>query len=272
MNQPTSKYQRPPLRWAGGKFTLLPEITKLLPEGKRLVEPFVGSGVVFLNTNYKKYFLCDSNTDLINLFKTIQYHGKQFAADLSELFIPENNNKTIYYQLRDTFNSSKDNYQRALLFLYLNRHCFNGLCRYNSKGIYNVPFGLLEKPYFPATELAIFYEKSQFAEFRCQDYQTTLKSLRQTDVVYCDPPYVPLNQTANFTAYQSQKFTMDDQQQLATLAKDLQKKQIPVLLSNHDLPFTRSAYHGAKIKAVHVQRNISCKKQRSRANELLALF
>ena len=123
---------KPFLKWAGGKYKIIDKIQKSLPNGRRLIEPFVGSGAVFLNIDFEEYLLADINSDLINLYKQVQEHGKDFANYASALFKPENNTQTAFYDLRAEFNACTDVARKSAIFVYLNRHCFNGLCRYNS--------------------------------------------------------------------------------------------------------------------------------------------
>ena len=158
--------------------------------------------------------------------------------------------------------------------MYLNRHGYNGLCRYNnSRREFNVPFGSYVRPYFPEAEMNFFHEKSQSARFLCEDFSATLRRVRKGHVVYCDPPYVPLSSTANFTAYRPGRFCKHEQLHLAHLAQRLAVRGIPVLVSNHDTEFTRKAYVAANIKRIAVSRLISCNaSKRTAVNELLALF
>ncbi len=128
-----------------------------------MIEPFVGAGSVFLNTEFESYILADINNDLINLYNIVKLRTDDFVRDARVLFTGDFNHSELFYQLRQEFNASTDAYRRALLFLYLNRHCYNGLCRYNLSGEFNVPFGRYKKPYFPEAELYWFAEKSQNA-------------------------------------------------------------------------------------------------------------
>ncbi len=121
--------------------------------------------------------------------------------------------------MRQLFNQTTDPYQRSLLFLFLNRHCYNGLCRYNQSGFFNVPFGKYKKPYFPEAELEAFAEKAKKATFVCMDYQQLFAQLPAEAAVYCDPPYVPLSKTASFTSYAKNSFNLDDQADLANLSE-----------------------------------------------------
>lgn len=181
----------------------------------------MGAGSVFLNTDYDAYILADINSDLINLYNIVKLRTDDFVRDARTLFADEFNNSDQFYLLREEFNTSTEPYRRALLFLYLNRHCYNGLCRYNLRGEFNVPFGRYKKPYFPEEELYWFAEKSRNATFVCEHYRDTMAKAVAGAVVYCDPPYAPLSATANFTAYHTNSFSIADQQSLAHLAHQL---------------------------------------------------
>ncbi|KPD03738.1 adenine-specific DNA-methyltransferase [Moellerella wisconsensis] len=268
------KKRRAFLKWAGGKYPLVDDIKQHLPEGDCLIEPFVGAGSVFLNTSYDSYILADINSDLINLYNTVKFRTDEFIEQVRAVFTPEFNTSEQYYLMRSEFNLSRDPIRRSVLFLYLNRHCYNGLCRYNLRGEFNVPFGRYKKPYFPEDELLWFAEKSQNAIFVTQNYRDTLLSAQSGSVVYCDPPYAPLSETANFTAYHTNSFSALEQQNLAQLAYYLSSdRKIPVLISNHDTPATREWYHQAKLHIVKVRRTISSNiLNRNKVNELLALY
>lgn len=265
--------QRAFLKWPGGKYRVLDHIRSVLPEGNKLIEPFVGSGVVFMNTEYKSYLLNDINPDVIDLYQRLKQEGEHFINYARSFFVSRNNNEKKYYQLRARFNRLDRSLKRAALFLYLNRHGYNGLCRYNQSGIYNVPFGRYRKPYFPETEMFYFHEKAQRATFVCEDFEQTLMRARRKNVVYCDPPYIPLSQTACFTTYQKNGFGMQEQIRLSEMAKALSDRTIPVLISNHNTAFARQLYRKAKKNFFPVQRFISCAtEKRDSVQELLALF
>lgn len=267
------KKNRAFLKWAGGKFPLLEEIKRCLPEGECLIEPFVGAGSVFLNTDYQRYILADINRDLIELYKIVKQRPDDYVRESRLLFCEANNRADAYYHLRSEFNQSRDDFRRAQLFLYLNRHGYNGLCRYNLSGEFNVPFGRYRCPYFPENELYNFAERAQKATFICQSYDVSMSGLAPGAVVYCDPPYAPLSATANFTAYHTNSFSMQQQQHLAELAEMLRREHIPVLISNHDTALTRLLYEQAKLHEVCVRRSISSNGgARNKVNELLALF
>ena len=268
------KKNRAFLKWAGGKYPLVDEIRRYLPAGDCLIEPFVGAGSVFLNTEYDAYILADINSDLINLYNIVKLRTDDFVRDARVFFADEYNISEQFYRLREEFNTSADAYWRAQLFLYLNRHCYNGLCRYNLRGEFNVPFGRYKKPYFPEEELYWFAEKSRNATFVCEHYRDTMTKATRGAVVYCDPPYAPLSATANFTAYHTNSFSLADQQGLAQLAHQLSvESQVPVLISNHDTELTRDWYQHAEFFEVSARRTISRNiLGRSKVNELLALY
>jgi DNA adenine methylase len=267
---------RSALKWAGGKKRVIGEILKVLPVSgkKRLVEPFVGGGSVFLNIDFDEYLLIDMNKDLISLFNIIKTQSKSFITDAQPYFNGDNNCADRYYKLRKQFNGSDDVYERALLFLYLNRHGYNGLCRYNKSGGYNVPFGRYKHPYFPKAELTFFAEKAQKATFQQGDFETAFLQLKSHDVVYCDPPYSPINRTASFTAYAGNTFTDQDQIRLVACAENAKQQGVPTLISNHYVDFTKELYKEATKKELfQVQRSISQKgKGRVKVQEILALY
>ncbi|PSV25750.1 adenine-specific DNA-methyltransferase [Photobacterium sp. GB-27] len=268
------KKHRAFLKWAGGKYSLVEDIKRHLPPARKLVEPFVGAGSVFLNTDYDHYLLADINPDLINLYNILKHEPERYIEDARKLFTPEYNNKEAYLKIREEFNASDDPYLRSLYFLYMNRHGFNGLCRYNKKGGFNVPFGSYKKPYFPEAEMYYFSEKAKRATFVCEGYLQTFSRARKGCVVYCDPPYAPLSSTANFTSYSGNGFSLDDQATLADVAeKAAAERDIAVLISNHDTALTRRLYTGADLSVVKVKRTISRNGSgRNKVDELLALF
>lgn len=265
---------RPFLKWAGNKYQILHRIQQHLPEGKRLVEPFVGSGALFLNSDYERYLLADSNRDLINLYNLLKKEGPGFIEYCRQLFTAENNKAETYYALREEFNATDDVRRKSALFIYFNRHGYNGLCRYNKKGGFNVPFGRYKKPYFPAAEMLHFHHKSKKAIFKHQDFEKLVASTKPGDVIYCDPPYVPLSDSANFTTYSAGGFDLQQQHRLAEMADESLLRGIPVLISNHDTKLTRKIYKTASTKKFFdVRRFISCNGQkRNHAGEVLAVF
>jgi DNA adenine methylase len=275
MRQELFVYTKPFLKWAGGKYRVLGRILRELPAGARFVEPFAGSCAVYLNTRFPEALICDLNSDLINLYTQLQQEGEDFIRYCASFFTPDNNTRPGYLALRDRLNASAENRERAALLLYVNRHAFNGLVRYNAKGEFNVPFGKYKKPYFPLEELRNFYRKmcSTATKFIVSDFRSVFTQLKAGDIVYCDPPYVPLSQTASFTAYAGNAFHARDQRDLAVLAKEAWQKGIHVVLSNHDTEITRNLYSSAILKRFSVRRFISRDgANREAAPELIAVY
>lgn len=276
-----SEKQRAFLKWAGGKYRLTPAILQHLPpdlpEGVCFVEPFVGAGSVFLNMPFERYLLADINPDLIHLFNTVKTDLDRYLSASEALFLHSKaNSRDFYLERRTEFNLSQDPFVRSVLFLYLNRFGYNGLCRYNKKHEFNVPFGRYKKPYFPEKELRFFSQKAQKAEFICDNFQAIFHRLyTQPDnyLVYCDPPYAPLQQNSNFTQYAGGGFSLIQQKELALFAEQAQQQQIPVLISNHNTAFTRQIYQNAQLSEIKVQRSIGQKSySRQRVSELFAAF
>ncbi|MER2494286.1 Dam family site-specific DNA-(adenine-N6)-methyltransferase [Catenovulum sediminis] len=269
------KKQRAFLKWAGGKYNLVESIIDLLPKrSDTLVEPFVGAGSVFLNSDYKKYILNDINPDLINLYRHLKAQPEALIGDCAKLYQSQYNTEDAFYAIREEFNQEADSYRRSVLFTYLNRHGYNGLCRYNLSGKFNVPFGRYVKPYFPEHEMYFFARKAQKAEFTLLDFEESMRSAPLNAVIYCDPPYVSLSETAKFTQYSGAGFNHNDQQRLASTANELSiEGRNTVLISNHDTPFSRTLYQHARIKSTKVARVISQNVNNRRAvKEVLALY
>lgn len=262
------------LKWAGGKYSLVEKINKELPKSKILVEPFVGAGSVFLNSDFEHYFLNDINQDLIQLYLLLQQDVEVFIRASKFYFTPEYNQEKRFYELRDKFNSSDDIFERSLLFLYLNRHCYNGLCRYNQSGKFNVPFGRYKKPYFPEKELRMFAEKAQRATFTNVSFREAMLAAPQDAAIYCDPPYAPVSDTAYFTSYAKQGFGLDEQKELADLALQINREKGQfVMISNHNTKFTREIYKPAEKRRISVSRFISQKGDaRNKVSELFAIY
>ncbi|EEI2191122.1 Dam family site-specific DNA-(adenine-N6)-methyltransferase [Salmonella enterica] len=283
MKKPT--FIRSPLKWAGGKYNALPELFKYLPrEGECLIEPFVGSGTVFLNTDYRHYVLCDSNPALINFFHTLTYHTGEVIWWAGALFATCDKSED-YYDRRRFYNTIKnwpslvsDRVYWAALFLYLSRHCFNGLYRTNSAGEFNVPFGHYKKPYFPEKEMRRFALKARKTNtrFMCCDFRLALNPYLTPElknaVIYCDPPYIPASKTANFTHYNGAPFTRRDHNHLVKYltASPFATK---IVISNSDTPLTREIYTPFTLHTLDVRRSVSANgKKRQKAAEVIGVL
>ena len=267
--------KRPFLKWAGGKTKLVAAIRNTVPRSAtRLIEPFVGGGAVALNLGLPTGLLADTNPDLIDVYARLRESAESFVAECAALFTEAGNSAETYYERRKEFNGATDRRRRAALFIYLNRHGFNGLCRYNSKGGFNVPFGRYTSPRFPRDEMRAFAAMLQRCTLQHADFRPVLAQAGAGDFVYCDPPYVPASATANFTGYAPGGFTARDQSDLVACCTAAAQRGACVALSNHDTPETRALYRGAdECRELLVARRISCNiSKRTPARELLAVF
>jgi len=269
---------KPFLKWAGNKFRVLPHLIPHIGYPKRYCEPFGGSLAVALNIQAEQYILNDVNKDLVAIYQNLlNPTDSSFIQYCEELFSPENNTKEAYLKLREYFNQATNTQERARLFIYLNRHCFNGLSRYNKKGQFNVPFGKYDKPSCPSEEMMNFrvhflQRKHSFTSLSFED-SALYHGLESGDIVYFDPPYVPASDTANFTSYATDGFTHDQQVQLAQLAESLASNGIKVIVSNHNTPVTQELYKNATIYPIQVTRTIAAKGgSRKKAEELIAVY
>ncbi|MGR7048928.1 DNA adenine methylase [Klebsiella aerogenes] len=257
------------LKWAGNKTAIMPELIKHLPGGPRLVEPFAGSCAVMMATDYPHYLVADINADLINMYQVIKDEVEHFIA-ISKALFACNNFSEQYYVIREEFNHlhSLDLIWKAAYFLFLNRHCYRGLCRYNRAGHFNVPYGNYKAPYFPEAEIRTFAEKAQRATFICASYDETLALLVPGDVIYCDPPY-----DGTFSAYHTAGFTEDDQYQLASILERRASEGHPIIVSNSDTFLTRSLYRNFTHDRINVKRSIGVAAgEGKRADELIAVL
>ncbi|HFD2653580.1 TPA: DNA adenine methylase [Klebsiella quasipneumoniae] len=252
---------KPFLKWAGGKYTQLADLFRLIPEGKRLIEPFVGGGSVFLNSDkHADFLLADVNPDLINLYQMLALVPDAVENHARWMF--EHMGHPAGYELiRKEFNAQTlDTTERASAFLYLNRHCFNGLMRYNLAHQFNVGWGKYKAPYFPFDELKAFADMAHNCVFMTSGFRRTIDLAGAGDVVYCDPPYEPMPGTAGFTAYAAGGFTWDDQVLLANRCAAAHNRGARVVISNSSAPKVVDLYreHGFNLEFIKARRSISC--------------
>jgi DNA adenine methylase len=252
----------PILKWAGGKTKLLGELTARTP-GRygRYFEPFVGGGALFFRLAPRGAVLGDRNRDLVNVYRCVAWQLEKVARRLAKH--RRNHDESYYYEMRERFNEPATREQdcdRAALFLYLNKTCYNGLYRVNRKGHFNVPVGRYDNPtIYDLQALRAASALLQKAELYEGHYSEVVKTARKGDLVYFDPPYHPLTKTANFTSYTADSFDEDDQAELADVASRLARKGCHVMLSNSDTPFIRKLYKGWQIDRVDCPRAINSK-------------
>ncbi|HGG6232257.1 TPA: Dam family site-specific DNA-(adenine-N6)-methyltransferase [Salmonella enterica subsp. enterica serovar Enteritidis] len=269
-------WRRPFLKWAGGKYSMLPDLYQLIPAGMRLIEPFVGGGSVFLNSDkHACFLLSDVNTDLINLYQMLAVVPGAVIRHARVMF-DRLNDAESYTALRDEFNAQvMDGPERAAAFLFLNRHCFNGLIRYNRNNQFNVGWGKYPSPYFPLDEINAFTEMAHNCVFMAAGFHRTLALAGEGDVVYCDPPYEPMPGTAGFTHYAAGGFTWDDQVALAECCVAAHQRGARVVIGNSTAPRVIDLYsqHGFEIHHISARRSISGKgSTRETAKDLVAIL
>lgn len=256
------------LKWAGNKTAIMSELKKHFPDGPRLVEPFAGSCAVMMATDYPYYLVADINPDLINLYQVIKEDVNSFIHLVERIF-SRFTTEEDYYKCRQFFNTVPlEPIEKAAYFLFLNRHCYRGLCRYNQRGLFNVPYGNYKKPYLPVDEIRAFAEKAVRATFICASYDETLAMLQAGDVVYCDPPY-----DGTFSGYHTAGFSDDDQYDLASILVRRSSEGHPIIVSNSDTRLIRSFYRKFTLHRISTKRSIGVAAgEGKKADELIAVL
>lgn len=249
----------PIVKWAGGKSKLIDALRARMPERhRRYFEPFVGGGALFFRTAPGDSVLGDQNADLINAYRCVAWNVEAVIRRLASH--RRRHSKDHYYKVRETWNGARkiSDVDRAAAFIYLNKTCFNGLWRVNSKGRFNVPLGRYTNPNIcDRAKLRAASRLLQRAKLVAGDYQDCVAGSRSGDLVYFDPPYQPLNTTSSFTAYTAGSFGEDDQRELAELARRLHKGGVHVMVSNSDTRLIRRLYRGFDIRKVDCARAIN---------------
>ncbi len=255
---------KPFVKWAGGKRQIMSELKKYMPDRfNTYYEPFVGGGAVFFEIAPKKAVLNDYNKELMNVFNCIKDEEK-FEKMCNELNHHEAyHSEEYYYEVRDEdrnknkFNKLAD-YKRADRTIYLNKACFNGLYRVNSKNEFNVPFGKkIKVNTYEGQNLGIVHCILNFndIELLSTDFEEAVKKAKKGDFVYLDPPYD--SDTTTFNSYTEDGFGKEEQKRLADLFKELDKRGCYVMLSNHNTKLIRELYKDYNIHVIKAQRNIN---------------
>lgn len=251
---------KPLLKWAGGKHKLAPMISDAFPGPCRGVyyEPFIGSGAVFFHRKVagevERAVLSDANAKLIELHIAVRDEPEAVIACLQAM--PDRQWEGHYYEMREAFNAGPHKGPlHAARFLWLNRAGFNGLYRENRAGGYNVPIGRYDVLSIPTPEhIRGVSALLAGVELLTAGFQDVLPRVRAGDQVYCDPPYVPLNATAAFTAYCKEPFGLHEQMELAHASMRAAFRGAQVVLSNHDLPLVRNELYPESSGFRHVAR------------------
>ena len=250
---------RPFLKWAGGKTQLLAELTRRLPPRfNRYFEPFLGGGALFFRVQPRNAFLSDINAELINSYCAVRGEIDALLDDLRGHIYEARH----YYRLRNADRSPSfaawPSVRRAGRFIYLNKTCFNGLHRVNSKGHFNVPFGRYVNPTIAdERNLRACARALRSAELAVKSFSDAAAGARRGDFVYFDPPYAPLSGTSNFTSYNASGFDAAMQIELRDLFAALDRKGVKVMLSNSSAPLVQELYRGFQIERVTAARAIN---------------
>lgn len=265
---------KPILKWVGGKRQLLPEIKKYIPkEYNTYIEPFFGGGAVLFELKPKKALINDINNEIINVYKTIKDNPDELIKKLKTY----KNDEESYYEVRN-LDRSKDyeklsNIEKASRILFLNRTCFNGLYRVNSKGQNNVPYGKYKNPTIcdekNIKNVSSYFNKNDIV-IKNLDFEKIFEFAKEGDFVYLDPPYDPLTETSSFVSYSKDGFTRKDQERLKKCCDTLTKNNVKFLLSNSSTNFIKELYKDYTIIEVDASRNISADtKGREKVKEVL---
>ena len=267
----------PFIKWVGGKRQLLPELDRLITK-KCLTyyEPFLGGGAPFFHftetARFRKAVLNDVNPELINCYEVVRDRPEDLILTLdSFLESPDWNTSEYYYNMRALEPTAS--VIRAARFVYLNKTCFNGMHRVNKSGKFNVPFGKYKNPklYDRETLLSCSEVLKKYATLRCGSFEDAVKDAGPGDLVYFDPPYVPVSETSNFTSYAGE-FVYLHQQKLASLYRELYNRGVMVVLSNSDTPLIHELYSGFDVHIVGAKRSINSKGDgRGKVNEVVVV-
>lgn len=283
---------KPFLKWAGGKSQIINELEASLPpkirknkEIDNYIEPFIGGGAFFFYLQSSYYIrnstIIDVNPEIITAYTIIKTKPALLVEKLAFLqneYLAQDDKlrSAYYYRIRDDFNSFIKNYdysldnpqivERIAQLIFLNKTCFNGLFRQNSKGEFNVPFGRYKNPnIFSPENIFACSDALQHTDIRCGDFSMSEDFINKETVVYFDPPYRPISKTSHFTRYSKLGFTEADQTRLASFYKDMSDKGAFLILSNSDPQhknpqdkYFEKLYSNFKIKKVTALRTINC--------------
>lgn len=276
---------KPIVKWAGGKSKLSTEIEGHLPQHikehkhiSRYVEPFFGGGGFYfhlLNEGYKidNAIIIDKNSRLMNLYKNIANNFEEIENHLDYLintFIESKDKENFYYNVRNDFNKTTDKTKQAVLFLFLNKTCYNGLFRENKKGIFNVPFGKYKKySFYDLENIKSISKVLKNTNMILGDFNDFGK-VKQNDLFYFDPPYVPISETSSFTSYTREGFGLKEQNELISILYQIDKMKGYFILSNSYSEETLKLYEDFNISLIESKRSINSKAaHRGKIKEIL---
>jgi DNA adenine methylase len=262
----------PFLKWPGGKRQLLDELIRRMPKKyNRYFEPFVGGGALFFRIQPEYGYISDVNPDLINVYEVVQNQVEELIESLKR----HENTEDYFYRLREADRTDQykswTNVEKASRSIFLNKTCFNGLYRMNSMGYFNVPYGFYKSPRIVDEQnLLSCSVLLRNTEIALAPFEAVSRKTRKGDLVYFDPPYVPLNKTSSFTKYYKDDFDDDGQFSLRELCDTLTKKGVLFMLSNSFTGMVKELYKDYRVSTVRANRAINCKSTgRGKINELI---
>ena len=269
---------KPFVKWAGGKRQIIDKLLKLVPvEYDTYYEPFVGGGALLFELSPKEAVINDSNKELMNVYKTIS-SDKGYEETLKLLNTYEKkHDEAFYYKIRNLDKDKEkfaklNDYERAARTIYLNKACFNGLYRVNSKGEFNVPFNkkLKINTYDGQNmTLAYVYFQTNKITMLSTDFEEAVKDAKKGDFIYFDPPYDSENDDT-FNSYTEEGFGKEEQRRLARVYKELSDRGCYVMLSNHNTTLINELYNEFNIHVIRAKRNINSKgEKRGKVEEVI---
>lgn len=255
---------KPFVKWAGGKAQLLRQLRERMPESYgTYYEPFVGGGALLLDVQPEAAVICDTNLQLLNVYRQLGTDAEPVIAAVRRLDA-ELCDRDRYLAIRSRYNDKiagkEQDAECAALFIWLNKHCYNGLYRVNARGYFNVPYNnRVEGSSISEENLRNIgrYLRSGRVDIRLEDFEEGCRDVKEGDFVYFDSPYVPESATAYFTDYTKEGFTMEDHRRLAELFRRLDSLGAKLMLSNQDAPLVRELYQGYNVQTVAVRRSIN---------------
>ena len=254
----------PFVKWAGGKRQLLERLKARMPkEYNDYYEPFIGGGALLLSVQPEKAVINDINEQLINVYRQLKLNVEEVINTVNEYDSVECNDEH-YKLMREKYNHKISSHELdvecAALMIWINKHCFNGLYRVNSKGLFNVPYNkkisgssINEENLRGIGE----YLKNNNIDISLGDFEKVCENIKSGDFVYFDSPYIPINKTSNFTDYTKDGFTYEDHKRLSELYRSLSEKGVKIMLSNHNVDLVYELYKGFNIEVVDVRRSIN---------------
>lgn len=269
VNYPNEKLKivKPLLKWVGGKRQLLPNLFSRLPvDYKKYYEPFFGGGALFFALSPANAVISDLNPELINVYISIRDDVESVIGHLKKY----KNDEDSFYEARKKDWLKMKPSQAAARTIYLNKTCFNGLYRVNKKGGFNVPFGKYKNPKIvDAENLRLVSEFLKKTKIKCDDYLKVLKNAKPKDLIFLDPPYLPISEFSDFKRYTKEQFHLEDHKKLAAEIQRLDRLGCYIILTNSNSPLVYDLYRGFNIEVIKTRRNINSKANRRSGEDII---